>query len=146
MACYSGSKCLFYHWHFVSFFFFYLSYTVYYFPQTLTINFKWISLYGIIYVHKILKISCFMNQRSLSKLIYLLHLLCHLEHLIKKRKEKKRKIEEYIKLSSIWDPWWWRQLVRWVMYVFDIFTDLTKKMLSLSIKEGRYVNISVNVK
>lgn len=87
-----------------------------------------------------------MNQRSLSKLIYLLHLLCHLEHLIKKRKEKKRKIEEYIKLSSIWDPWWWRQLVRWVMYVFDIFTDLTKKMLSLSIKEGRYVNISVNVK
>ena len=64
----------------------------------------------------------------------------------KKRKEQKRKIEEYIKLSLIWDPWWWRQLVRWVMFAFDIFTHLTKKMLCLSIKEGRYVNVSLNVK
>ena len=45
----------------------------------------------------------------------------------KKRKEKKRKIEENIKLSLVWDPWWWRQSVRWVEVVFDIFTHLTKK-------------------
>ena len=69
-----------------------------------------------------------MNQRSIDKLTYLLHLLCHLEYLMKKkRKEKKRKIEENIKLSLVWDPWWWRQSVRWVEVVFDIFTHLTKK-------------------
>ena len=64
----------------------------------------------------------------------------------KKKKEKKRKIEENIKLSLAWDPWWWRQSVRWVKVVFDIFTHLTKKNVLFFHKKGRYVNISVNVK
>ena len=54
----------------------------------------------------------------------------------KKRKENRRKVEECIQLSLNWHPWWWRHLVRWVMFVFDIFTRLTKKMLCLFTKRS----------